>query len=252
MNTRILIWETDVVWAEELKRILRSAGMNCQEVDFMEEYKRLSYSSRYSACILGWGTLKERVAETTETYSREEYWENVWMRLNAFCQLSPLPVVLMVEEQQDAEEIQAFRSGVSDYIVKGRDSGVCVARVQAAIRSWNSPARQKEVFVLDQASHQMIIGGVRIRLTNREYGVLAYLYENYNQAVNREAILEHVWNISGEKNKRVVDTVVKQLRHKLETTPYEIHSVYKLGYQLQKREAIKYNFRQSGEMEEHP
>ena len=57
MNTRILIWETDVVWAEELKKMLDSAGMDCQEVDFMEEYKRLSYSSRYAACILGWGCL---------------------------------------------------------------------------------------------------------------------------------------------------------------------------------------------------
>lgn len=72
------------------------------------------------------------------------------------------------------------------------------------------------------------------------------------QTLNREALFKHVWNMGDRQNKRVVDTVVKQLRHKLVTTPYEIRSVYKLGYQLQKRESTMYNFPQSGETEPHP
>lgn len=237
MNNRILIWDTDVVWTEGLKRVLESGNMQCQEVDTLEEYRRLSCSSRYAVFIVGLGTLLERVAETTEAKNREEYWAELWVRLRNLCEISPMPVVLMAEKQDDEEEICAFHSGVSDYILKERISGVYVARIQAAIRSWSSPAAQTEFFVLDKASHQMVFGETRIRLTNREYGVLSYLYENYNRAVNRETLLEQVWNVGGQEKKRMVDTVVKQLRNKLVATPYEIRSVYKLGYQLQKKES---------------
>lgn len=240
MNIRVLIWDTDMVWTEGLKRILESENMQYQEVDSMEEYKRLAHSSRYSACILGMETLKEQVAETMEV--RGENWKHIWMKLEELCQISPLPVVLVAEKQDDEQEIQAFRSGILDYIVKGRDLLVCLARIQAVIRSQNIPVLQNESFMLDKTSHQMLIGDSKIRLTNREYSVLSYLYANFNRAVNRETLLEKVWNISGEENKRVVDTVVKQLRRKLSPTPYEICSVYKLGYQLQKKESIKYNF----------
>ncbi|MCI8337528.1 MAG: hypothetical protein HFH62_02435 [Lachnospiraceae bacterium] len=252
MDIRILIWDTDVVWTEAFKKVLGSGNMNCHEVDTLEEYKRLAYTSRYSACVLGMGTLKERVAESVGEEDPKEFWENVWMRLNNFCWLSPVPVILMTEKQDDEEEIKALRNGVSDYIAKERHFEVCLARIQTLIKLWDSPASRNEPFTLDKAGHQLIVGERRIGLTSREYGVLSYLYANFNRAVNRETLLEQVWNISGRENKRVVDTVVKQLRGKLTTTPYEIRSVYKLGYQLQKKEIIKYNSPPSEEMEEHP
>ena len=252
MDIRILIWDTDVVWTEALKKVLGSGNMNCHEVDTMEEYKRLAFTSKYSACVLGMETLKDRVAESVSRDNPQEFWENVWMRLNNFCWLSPVPVILMTEKQDDEEEIFALRNGVSDYIEKGRHSGVCLARIQTLIKIWDSPASRDEPFALDKTGHQLIAGDRRIGLTSREYGVLSYLYANFNKAVNRETLLDQVWNISGGENRRVVDTVVKQLRGKLATTPYEIRSVYKLGYQLQKKEIIKYNSQLSGEMEARP
>jgi len=252
VDIRILIWDTDVVWTEALKKVLRSGNMNCHEVDTMEEYKRLAFTSKYSACVLGMETLKERVAESVSRDDTQEFWKNVWMRLNNFCWLSPVPVILMTERQDDEEEIFALRNGVSDYIEKGRHFGVCLARIQTLIKIWDSPGRKDEPFALDKTGHQLIVGDRRIHLTSREYGVLSYLYANFNRAVNRETLLEQVWDISGEANKRVVDTVVKQLRNKLVTTPYEIRSVHKLGYQLQKKESIKYNSLPSGETESHP
>lgn len=249
MRLRVLIWDTDVVWTEGLKRSLEMENMQYQEVDSVEEYKRLSYSSRYSACILSMEALKEQVTEVAER--EETYWETVWERLEDLCMMSPLPVILMTEKQDDEQEIQAFRRGVSDYMVKGRNPLVCLARIQAVIRSRSFPVNQREELLLDKTSHQMLVGEERIRLTNREYSVLSYLYANFNRAVDRETLLEQVWNSKNEENKRVVDTVVKQLRRKLITTPYEICSVYKLGYQLQKRETIKYNFLPSVETEVH-
>jgi DNA-binding response OmpR family regulator len=79
------------------------------------------------------------------------------------------------------------------------------------------------------------IGQERIALTPKEAVVFHCLVRSQGELISREEILRAGWGEKLPDCKRVVDTVIKQLRGKLKETQYVIRSKYKLGYLLEKQ-----------------
>lgn len=69
--------------------------------------------------------------------------------------------------------------------------------------------------VIDQAAHEVTVGGRRATLTAREYALLAYLVQNRGRVLGRETLLERVWGDGYEGGARTVDIHVRRLRAKL-------------------------------------
>ena len=80
----------------------------------------------------------------------------------------------------------------------------------------------------------MIYKGAEIKLTAREYGVLALLAKNQGRIVTKEMILEQVWDAEGafvEEN--TVNVTLSRLRKKIEpepASPIFIRNVFGMGY----------------------
>jgi DNA-binding winged helix-turn-helix (wHTH) protein len=78
--------------------------------------------------------------------------------------------------------------------------------------------------------------GEKISFLPKEYKLLEYLFENVNQTLSRQTILDKVWSLS-EPTDRTIDDHVYRLRKKLSLwEDFSIETVRGLGYRLIIRE----------------
>jgi two-component system response regulator CssR len=69
-----------------------------------------------------------------------------------------------------------------------------------------------------------------IDLTNKEFELLSFFIKNPNKAFSREEILKHVWGDNYYGSDRVVDDLLRRLRHKM--PELKIETIYGYGYRL--------------------
>lgn len=81
-----------------------------------------------------------------------------------------------------------------------------------------------------------IAGGRALRLSVREFGLLAELARQDGRIVRREDLYEHVWGVPLRHGDRTIDVYVRKLRVKLEQSLPEwrfIHTHVGFGYRFQ-------------------
>lgn len=81
--------------------------------------------------------------------------------------------------------------------------------------------------ILDPDQRQLLVRGSFVKLTPREYELLAYLLQVPGRPVGVNQILEHVWGADHKGRDSYVHTYVWRLRHKIEPDP--IHPRYLLN-----------------------
>ncbi|NNE43736.1 MAG: response regulator transcription factor, partial [Gemmatimonadetes bacterium] len=86
---------------------------------------------------------------------------------------------------------------------------------------------------LDLGRAQAERDGNPVHLTNREVGILRWLYQNRARAVTRAELLQEVWGVPGDLQTRTVDMTISNLRHKIERAsarPRIVVTVKGVGY----------------------
>jgi two-component system alkaline phosphatase synthesis response regulator PhoP len=112
--------------------------------------------------------------------------------------------------------------GADDYVVKPFSVRELVARVKNVLRRTaprpvETPAEVIELGLLtiDAARHEAGLGRTPLDLTTLEYDLLHTLARHAGRVLSREQLLEQVWGYDFHGDLRVVDAVIKRLRHKL-------------------------------------
>ena len=81
---------------------------------------------------------------------------------------------------------------------------------------------------IDPAEFTAAYGGERLRLTNKEFRLLAFFARHPGRLLTRGAIASEVWD--GEVRGRTIDIHIARLRRQL--PPDAIETVIKVGYRL--------------------
>ncbi len=89
--------------------------------------------------------------------------------------------------------------------------------------------------ILDIAARELVMDGERVGLTQLEFGLLHYLYQNEGKAVPRAELVENVWGYDYEGGSNVVDVVVRSLRKKLGKREAIIETVRGVGYRMRQQ-----------------
>ena len=82
--------------------------------------------------------------------------------------------------------------------------------------------------------HKAVRSGVPLKLTPKEFLLLAHLVRSAGEVVSRAEIAESVWDIGFRTDTNVVDVVVRRLRAKVDD-PFEtklVHTIRGVGYVL--------------------
>jgi len=152
-----------------------------------------------------------------------------WQTCRLIREVSEVPVIMLTGKRNSEDDIvRGLECGADEYLAKPVGNRELLARVKAALRRAEKPSYKKEnkkmVFTsdyltIDVAERKVIANGVRLKLTPREFRLLALLVENADHIMSHQQVLEHVWGWEYIDDVDYVRIYVSHLRQKIEPDP---------------------------------
>jgi two-component system alkaline phosphatase synthesis response regulator PhoP len=88
---------------------------------------------------------------------------------------------------------------------------------------------------IDIGRHTVVVNGVEVRLTAKEFLLLQYLVRHRGRVLSRDLLLTDVWGYQYTGGTRTVDVHIRRLREKLPLLGDAITTVKQFGYKLKER-----------------
>ncbi len=155
---------------------------------------------------------------------------------------SGVPIIMLSAKGEEIDRIVGLEIGADDYVTKPFSPREVVVRSKKLLkRCCSVESREKytlaELTILPD-SYEVYIGEQRIDLASKEFDVLRYLVSHAGKAMTREHIINAVWGYEYVGDPRIVDTLIKRLRHKLfsdrtEDVHFTIATVFGVGYKAE-------------------
>ena len=135
---------------------------------------------------------------------------------------SDLPVIVLSAHDQEMEKIMALDLGANDFVAKPFGIGELLARLRASLRPRRA-ARPDVIrqggLVIDLGAHQVSRDGEALRLTPKEFDLLAALAANGGRVMTHHKLLQLVWGPAHVDDVPYLRVFIGQLRQKLEPDP---------------------------------
>jgi two-component system OmpR family response regulator len=153
-----------------------------------------------------------------------------------------VPILLLTARDALRDKVDGLDVGADDYVTKPFALTELVARAEAVLRrsTGDSPdglLRFADVELNDR-THEVSRGGVRIDLTATEFNLLRYFLEHPRMVLSKDRILNDVWHFDFGGEIGIIDTYVSYLRRKLDVgRPPLIHTIRSVGFILREIEA---------------
>jgi len=136
------------------------------------------------------------------------------------------PIIVLSARDDQHEKVSALDKGADDYLTKPFGIDELVARVRVALRHSAQMGRDAEPVIqsgnitIDLARHVVSAGDADVKLTAREFKLLAYLARNADRVLTHRAILREVWGMEYAEQIEYLRVYMRQLRAKLEDDPH--------------------------------
>ena len=163
--------------------------------------------------------------------------KEVLVRARAF---SSLPVIVLSARDREAEKIEALDLGANDYVEKPFKIGELLARMRVAARLAAHEQAKPAVFEADglrvDLERRLVTrDGVPVKLTPKEYDLLAFLVHHAGRVATHRQILLNVWGPAHAQDTPYLRVFVGQLRAKIEAKPEQPRLILTepgVGYRL--------------------
>ncbi|PRS99018.1 DNA-binding response regulator [Bacillus thuringiensis] len=147
---------------------------------------------------------------------------------------STIPIIMLTALEEEQDQMKGFDLGIDDYMTKPFSFHVLLRRVEAVLRrsyeqSINNHLVFKEIDV-DCDAYKVYVNEVEIPLTTKEFEILQLFVRNEKKVLTRENIIEKVWGYDYHGETRMIDTHIKNIRKKLDTS--YIKTVKGIGYKI--------------------
>jgi DNA-binding response OmpR family regulator len=145
------------------------------------------------------------------------------------------PIIMLTARVSEADRVAGFDLGADDYITKPFSVRELMARVRAVLRrvDENSPARyEDDRLTIDFADMHVICDGAPIKLTRKEFSLLATLTKSAGRVSTRQRLLDDVWGHQYYGDTRTLDVHIRRLRQKLGLCGDCIETVVGVGYRF--------------------
>ena len=151
---------------------------------------------------------------------------------------SEVPIILLTARGAEIDRVIGLESGADDYIVKPFSMPELVARLRATLR--RAPKLHGERLIcgdvsLDLVSRRVYSESREVKLSHKEFELLATLMRNKGAVLSREFLITQVWGYDFDGDPRTVDVHVRWLREKLEkdpSHPLRLQTVRGVGYRI--------------------
>lgn len=152
------------------------------------------------------------------------------------------PILVLTARDDEETVVEALQAGADDYVVKPPKPAELLARVAALgrrVRANALPVLRLGAFEIDIQRQRLSIDGDPVVLTQKEFDLSAYLFQNPGKLLSRDHLLNKIWGLNAEVDTRTVDTHVSRLRKKLGldgSKGWKLVPVYGVGYRFERIE----------------
>lgn len=154
--------------------------------------------------------------------------------------LKNIPIIVLTAKDKEYDKVVGLDGGADDYMTKPFGVLELAARVRSLLRRLAEPsaARTEEKVTLGNltvktAAREVKMNGNTVTLTYKEYELLMYLIDNRARVVERDELLDKLWDYSADIETRTLDIHIRTLRQKLgEEGSHYIKTVRSVGYRF--------------------
>lgn len=154
-----------------------------------------------------------------------------------------LGIIMLTARTQEMDKISGLMMGADDYITKPFSPTELLARVDSLYRRVEMHSQKPTVVVTDDITlgeftlnlrrRTLLKNGVNIELTQVEFQMIEYFFNNPDVALDRTDILNRVWGSNYYGEEKIVDVNMRRLRKKIEddpSNPKRLITVWGMGY----------------------
>lgn len=158
------------------------------------------------------------------------------------CQLlrqqSQVPILMLTALDGEEEQLRGFGMDIDDYITKPFSMPVLLQKIRVILRrrggmEGEECLRHREL-TLHLDAREVTLDGKPVALTAREFELLHTFLAAPGRVFTREMLLAKLWGYDFYGDERVVDSHIKNLRHKLGRD--YIETVRGVGYRAAKED----------------
>ncbi|MFH8381771.1 response regulator transcription factor [Kitasatospora sp. NPDC018058] len=156
-----------------------------------------------------------------------------------------LPLIVVTARSEERDIVQGLRAGADDYVIKPFRMAELIARIDTVRRRTGTAPGQdgpggpdgggRRVrtgdVAIDLAGRTVTVDGAHVRLTRREFDVLALLAGQPGDVRSREEILDRIWGDAFLASSRSLDVHVAGIRAKTGRAGL-VRTIRGYGYQL--------------------
>jgi two-component system, OmpR family, KDP operon response regulator KdpE len=141
--------------------------------------------------------------------------------------ISQVPIIILSAKGEEKIKVEALDIGADDFITKPFGIDELLARIRASLRRANAPPTNETAqtvlesgdFHIDLESRNVTVRGREVRLTPKEFDLLAYFMNHSGKVLTHRTLLAAVWGGDYVEQDQYLRVFVGNLRKKLETNP---------------------------------
>ncbi len=148
-----------------------------------------------------------------------------------------IPILMLTARDTVDDKVTGLNVGADDYLIKPFSFDELVARLHVLMRRTRSDyVRELDLngIRLNPLTRRVFKNDKEIKLTQKEFAILAYLMRHPDRVLNRQEILDHVWDYEFTTFSNLVDVKIKNLRKKIDPKGKIIETIRNVGYRFNK------------------
>jgi DNA-binding response OmpR family regulator len=140
--------------------------------------------------------------------------------ITAIREWSHVPILVLSVRDGETEKIAALDAGADDYVTKPFATGELMARLRAALRKRPAGSAEKPDISLggltiNLAARTVSVDGSAVKLTRKEFDVLALLARHAGRLVGHRQLLETVWGKAHLDDTHYLRIAIGHIRDKI-------------------------------------
>jgi DNA-binding response OmpR family regulator len=152
-----------------------------------------------------------------------------WQTCRLIREMSDAPVIMLTGKRCSEDDVvRGLECGADEYLAKPVGNRELLARVRAVLRRSDSLVGNRErkkvrfsndYLTVDVTERKVTVNGKKLKLTPREFRLLALLVENSDRVLSHQQMLENVWGWEYIDDVDYVRIYISHLRQKIEPDP---------------------------------
>ena len=204
-------------WLNAERYVVNSATNGAEGIAMMQSYA-------YDLLIVDWQLPDQTGIDVLRQYRRKG---------------GDAPALILTGKDSMSDKEAGFTAGADDYLTKPFDHRELLLRIKALLRRGKLSASSDTLnfgdLSLDPGTYSVEQGGIPLKLTPKEFGLLEFFMRHPNQIFSAEQLLDRVWEDPLAGSPESVRVWLNKLRSKLrsgENSPV-ISNVFGVGYRFE-------------------